>query len=309
MAKVIITGGSGFLGYHTVAALQRHSSVADIIILDQKRPDWPFDGECITQDVAEMAGLQDKIRQIRPDAIIHLAAILGTGVQVHNVMPSLRVNTVAAVEMLEFLKNEHPEVRVSLTVNGNGAWKDTYAITKETSGRFALMFNQEFGTKFAVIRPFNAFGEWQKAHPIRKIGPHVITRALQNAPIEIFGKGDQRFDMIYAGDVGEGLARSVLLPLADYSNVFELGSGSTVTPVSFSKTVIEMIGGVSPDLKFLPMRVGEPESSLLVADVSTMVPLGLAPKEAGCYEADLRRTIDWFREAIAGEREIYVDRP
>ena len=308
MFKVIVTGGSGFLGYHTVTALLRKSPDAEIFIFDEKEPDWPFQGEVVAQDVADPAGMQRKIRQLRPNAIVHLAGILGTGEQVYDVLPSLRVNTVATVELLEFLKNEFPGVRVALTVNGNGEWNNTYAITKEAAGRFALMFNKEFDTEFAVIRPFNAFGEWQKAHPIRKIGPHVITRALENAPIEIFGTGEQQFDLIYAGDVGEVLAQAVLHPVSDFSQIFECGRGSTVTPVSFSKMVIDMIDGSHSDLHFLPMRSGEPETSVLVADVSTMKPLGLPPKGEDCFESALRRTIDWYRTAVDGAREIYIDR-
>jgi nucleoside-diphosphate-sugar epimerase len=223
-------------------------------------------------------------------------------------MPSLRVNTVATVELLEFLKNDHPEIRVGLTVNGNGEWNNTYAITKETAGRFALMFNKEFGTKFAVVRPFNAFGEWQKSRPIRKIGPHVISRALQNAAIEIFGSGEQQFDLVYAGDVGEALARSILWPVDDYSRVFECGTGSTVTPISFSETVTKLIEGAKPEFRFLPMRSGEPPMSVLVADVSTMEPLGLSPKGTDRFESDLSRTIEWYRFALAESLDSYIDR-
>jgi len=308
MHKIIVTGGSGFLGYHTVIALLQRSPGAEILIFDQKEPDWPFEGEVVVQDIADSAGMQKMIRQLRPDAIVHLAGILGTGEQVHDVMPSLQVNTVATVELLEFLKNDFPDIRVGLTVNGNGEWNNTYAITKETAGRFALMFNKEFGTKFAVIRPFNAFGEWQKAHPIRKIGPHVITRALQNAPIDIYGNGEQQFDLVYAGVVGEALAQSVLHPVSDYSRIFECGSGSTVTPVGFSKAVIKMIDGAKSDLNFLPMRSGEPESSVLVANISTMEPLGLKSNGADSFESDLSRTIDWYRTAMDASRDIYVDR-
>jgi len=306
--RLLVTGGSGFLGYHAVAAIRRQTPNAEIIIFDEKKPDWPFQGEVIAQDVADTVGFHDKIRQLRPTAIIHLAGILGTGEQVHDVLPSLRVNTLATVELLEFLKNEFPDIRLCLTVNGNGDWNNTYAITKEAAGRFALMFNKEFGTKFAVIRPFNAFGEWQKAHPIRKIGPHVITRVLQDAPIDIYGTGEQQFDLVYAGDVGEALARSVAEPLSDFSQVFECGSGETMTPVSFSKSVMKAIEGANSDLRYLPMRAGEPAMSVLVADVSTMKPLGLSPKGTGCFESDLRRTIDWYRFALDESLEKYIDR-
>lgn len=315
MNRLLITGGSGFLGYHTTQAILREDSEAKIIIADLKAPTWLDSDDPDSQmsfSFCDMRALEDVmglVSSLGITHVIHLAGILGTAEQVKDPVPSFELNTLATIQFLDQMRKSYPDIPITLTVNGNGSWNNTYAISKEAAGRVALMFNNEFHTRYSVVRPFNAYGEYQKAHPIRKIGPHMITRALLNQDIEIFGNGEQEFDLVYAGDVGEALyLATVDVEGRDYSEILEAGSGEVITPVLFAEKVIAITGS-SSRLKHLPMRPGEPEDTYLVAEPESLRQIGMDYEEMRGFDSiKLEETIDWYAARIAEGIEIYIDR-
>jgi nucleoside-diphosphate-sugar epimerase len=178
---------------------------------------------------------------------------------------------------------------------GNHFMNNTYSITKTTAERFALMFNKEHKTKIAVVRALNAYGEYQKHKPIRKITPNFVVRALRGEPIEIFGDGEQIMDMIYVKDVAEILIRSLLLDHNCYNKVFEAGTGRRTTVNEIAHMVNDLTGNKA-GVKHLPMRAGEPDRSVVLGDPSTLKPLGMSADDLTPLEKGLERTVKWYRD-------------
>jgi len=290
LASFLVTGGSGFLGAHFARfALQQGHAVT---VFDMEPPKYAREGDRIRfaqGDICDTESLRPWVE--RADFVIHLAGILGTAETVVNPHPSIDVNLAAAVRLFDLLRvSNKPAVA---TVNGNYQWYNTYAITKEAAGRFAIMYNKEFHTKIAVLRAFNAYGEWQKDRPVRKVVPEFVRRALHNEPVEVFGSGQQQFDLVYAGDVAQALYYSVAKDHTAYDHVLEVGSGRPTTPLRLAHQIIDLTESKSK-IVHLPMRPGEPEHSDLCANLDTLEPLGYRPATP---EADgLPVTIEWYRQ-------------
>lgn len=303
MARVLITGGSGFLGAHVTAkAIAAGDSVTvfDLTPPPYVEPGW--DVEFIQGDVRDVDRLAALVSN--SDRIVHLAGILGTAETVADPLPSLDVNTKASLHLYGLLRrNDRPAV---VTVNGNHQWFNTYAITKEAAGRFAIMYNREFGTRIAVCRVYNAYGEWQKDRPVRKVVPEFARRAIHGEPIEIFGTGHQEFDLVYAGDVADALYRAVTVDHRVYDHIMEIGSGETITPLGLASEIIDILGSKSP-IVHLHMRSGEPEVSFLRAELESSKPLGYQPSVP--IEDGLRRTVYWYQGYFqrAAAREPFSD--
>lgn len=287
MKKILVCGGAGFVGHHVVNNLLDKGY--EVTVMDRfAKPMWDSRVKFFLGDITNAEALMDVVG--KHDGAINLAGILGTAENVGTPREGIKANIDGAINFFEAIRR-HKIPAVQITV-GNHTWNNTYAITKSTAERFALMYNKEFGTKIAVVRGLNVFGEYQLHYPIEKITPNFIIKAMANEPIKVYGNGEQLLDVIYAGDTAEILVRALTMDHGCYDKVMEAGLGKPVTANYFAEKVIEFVGSTST-LNHVPMRAGEPMNSITVGDPATMAPLGelnMTPFEEG-----LKKTVDWYK--------------
>lgn len=288
--KILVTGGNGFIGSHVVDNLRLKKHEVTIFDRFYKKPLNPA-VNIFTGDIKDPEAVDQAVSL--HDGIIHLAGILGTAETVTTPKESIDVNIQAAINVYEAVKR-HQKTASAMTV-GNYTWNNSYAITKYTAERFALMYNQEFKTKIAIVRGLNVYGERQKHAPVRKVVPNFIIRALNNDPIEIFGDGEQLLDLIYVKDTAEIIIRSLLLDHGVYDTVFEAGSGSLVTARELAELIIKLSKSKSR-VVFLPMRSGEPQRSITQGDPSSLAPLGFRVQDFTPLKTGLHKTIAWYKK-------------
>lgn len=259
MNKLLITGSNGFLaghlaneakkrGYYT-QGLTRHiannGNLLDNVYLGDMR-----DKELVEKAVNTA------------DAVINIAGILGTQETVNNPYPSVEVNILGALNVFEACRIwKIPCIQIAV---GNWWENNSYSITKTTAERFAVMYAKEHGVKINVVRALNAFGEKQKAKPVRKIIPSFITKALSNEKIQIYGDGQQSMDMVYVKDVANILL-NVLENETTYGNTFEAGTGIGLSVTDIAKSVLKACHKPENMIEYLPMRPGESNHAVVVA--------------------------------------------
>ena len=166
------------------------------------------------------------------------------------------------------------------------------------------MTNKYRGKAMGSVRALNAYGPRQvPVHPygpsrVRKIMPSFICRALTDEPIEIYGDGLQVMDMIYVSDVA-----SILVSALEYLDergsirTIEAGTGRETTVAMIADEVVKNV----PDamVKHLPMRKGEDERSVVLADTDAMVEeLHIFPDDLVTLEDGVKRTVEYFREYL-----------
>lgn len=302
MSRFLVTGGAGFLGYHTIKSILSDPDNV-VVVFDLIQPsywdewdEWEASGQIAMQYGSVSLVQEINKALIDVDFIVHLAGILGTAEQVQSPLASIVVNTAgtASVMQANLEKNNVPMV---ITVNGNHEWLNTYAITKEAAGRIALMFNKELNADIRVVRAFNAYGEWQKSKPIRKIGPEFILAAIRGNPIEIFGTGEQLFDAIYAGEVGEILHKMSCTPNVRNDIIYQAGSETAVNVNDFALAVRKTCLSGS-EIVHVDMRQGEDEYSKAVARQGSRKQLeeviGIFPFQN--LDMRLPQVIRWYKE-------------
>lgn len=281
MKTICVTGSGGFIASHTIEALQKRGygtigiqrhigaeQFADIIYLGDLK-----DKEVVEKAIRSATG------------VIHLASILGTQETVKNPYPSVEVNILGTLNVLEACRiGNVPMVYIAV---GNHWMNNSYSITKTCGERFCLMYANEHGVKVNVVRGLNAFGERQKAYPIRKMLPSFITRAIKNETIQIYGDGEQEMDFVYVKDVA-GVLIKVLRTELTYGNIFEAGLGFGHTVNVLAEKIIQYAGS-SSDIEHLPMRPGEEAHSIVIAE-------NPYPYDYTDLDGALRKTVEWYQK-------------
>jgi nucleoside-diphosphate-sugar epimerase len=171
-------------------------------------------------------------------------------------------------------------------------WHNAYSITKEAAERFALTFARDHeDVRFRCLRYYNAYGPHQALGPVRKMIPTFAACALRGMPIPVFGDGEQTVDLILADDLARITIDYLRDPDGD-ATALDCGSGHAAS-VSEIAHLINELAGNDAGVRYHPMRVGEPDSTTLVADIGPLE-RQLGPQEQLDLEQGLARTLDWY---------------
>lgn len=299
--KVLVFGGSGFIGSHVVGRLLEIGYTPVIFDRHIRKP--PPGCELILGDVRDPVAVTEAVAHA--DGVVHLAAVLGTQETIFNPRPAAETNILGSLNVFEAVAQyELPAVYAAV---GNHWMDNGYSITKTTAERFAKMYNAERGTRIAIVRALNAYGPGQSvAAPyghskVRKMMPSFICRALANDPIEVYGDGSQIMDMIHVRDVAKIFVWAMLH--GPNNDVFQAGTGRETTVREIAETVLKYAKSTSP-LVHLPMRPGEPEHSVVLGDPHTLVPLYGDRPDFIPLDEGVAQTVAWYREreGVAWER-------
>jgi len=287
--KAIVIGGSGFIGGHLAELLLAKGY--ETTIADVKQPEgFEWKGNFIKTDVGKIEDIDLVVNEFKPDVIFDCSGVLGTAETFGRIHDAIDVNIKGVINALDVAKKYNvPFIYCSLT----NKWLNPYTITKRAATKFCLMYAKEYGMKVAVVRGLNAYGARQHWKKIRKIAPTFITRALDNVDIVLNGTGNQVVDMVHAKDLSEIMIRAFEKDNC-WGKAIDGGTGIPVTVKEVAELVIKLTGSQSK-LVNQPMRMGEPENSVTLADPAPVCQLlGFRPQIG--LEEGMKEAIEWYRE-------------
>lgn len=291
--KVLVTGGSGFIGTHVCHELEQRGHQP--VVFDRAARPQSFH-ESYFGDIRDATHVTEAIAHT--DAVIHLAGVLGTQETIANPYPATETNVLGGLNVFQAVAQyKLPCVYIAV---GNHWMQNTYSISKTTVERFAAMYNTERGTQIRVVRALNAYGPGQSLpkpygySKVRKIIPTFVATALHDLPIEVYGTGDQIMDMIYVEDVAKILCDALESPVSE--KPYEAGTGRATTVNEIAQTVIDAVG--SGTINHVPMRPGEPEHSVVIGDPATLLPIGWTADRMVPLEEGIVRAVEYFKTVL-----------
>lgn len=300
--KVLVTGGSGFIGTYVVEKLIEYG-ITPVIFDHAKHININPKAEIFIGDIKNATDVSEAVAIT--DGVIHLAGVLGTSETIENPTPSAETNIFGGLNVFKACR--FYDKRCTYISVGNYWMNNSYSITKDSVERFAWMFNRELGTKIAVVRALNAYGPRQKSEPVRKIMPNLVIPAIKGDDIIIYGDGSQIMDMIFVDDVADVLVRALITDHNQYiynplegenkAPKFDIGTGRKTTVQEIAEMVVSKVG--SGKIVNVPMRKGEPEGSIVLGDPETLRPLydGKLPKLMD-LETGIDITIEWYKAKL-----------
>jgi len=282
MAKVLVTGGAGFIGSHLVEALVRAKH--DVIVFDNlssgKQSNLSAVKDKITfvkGDITDTAALK-KVMNGR-EYVFHLAAIASVPYSVQHPLETHEVNATGTLKVLLAARDAKvkrviysssaavygDEPTLPKTENSPLKPQTPYALTKLTGEQYAIIFNKIYGMETVALRYFNVYGPRQD--PTSQYSG-VITKfvtALKNKQEPtIFGDGMQTRDFVFVTDVVQANLKAMTAAHA-VGRVFNIATGVQVSIKEMLAHLNEVLNTkIAP--KFAPKQPGDIIHS--VADIS-----------------------------------------
>ncbi len=308
--RVVVTGGSGFIGSHLVKRLlEQGAKVAvttrygNVMKNERLRDEWTRI-KVIEADLRNRGAL-DEVAKFDPHVVFHLAAYNHVGESFRQVEECFDVNAKGTANLLDVVPGTEAFVYMSTSeVYGHQSgvpFVETmnpepispYAITKYSGELYCRMKQRMKGSgRIVVLRPFNAYGPYQSS---KAIIPELIINCLKGKPIRTT-KGEQTREFNYVGNLVDGL-----LAAADHTGTIEgpvnLASGEEVAIRDLVKKIAALTDTKS-SIEIGALEYRPTEIWRMFADSSRARTLfGWTPRVS--LDEGLKRTVEWYRQYLA----------
>ena len=265
---MLVTGGAGFIGSHLVDLLvgRGHQAVVlddlstgrhDNLREHHGSPDVEFVMGSILND-----GLVDDVVR-RCDGVFHLAAAVGVNLIVQRPLESLATNIRGSEIVLDKCHKYGRKVLVASTSeiygkNTSDALSEeddrilgsplktrwSYSEAKAIEEVLAHAYWKDKGLPAVIVRLFNTVGPRQVGH-YGMVVPRLVSQALRNEPITVYGDGNQTRCFCHVLDVVQGIY-GLFEESAAEGRVFNVGSPDEISIMDLAERVKELTGSSSP---------------------------------------------------------------
>ena len=331
MAKILVTGAAGFIGFHTserllargdtVVGLDNVNDYYDPTLKEARlarlrgQPGFTF----VKMDLGDRAGIERLFATERFDKVINLAAQAGVRYSLTNPHTYIDSNLVGFLHILEGCRQHgvrHLTYASSSSVYGaNTAMPfsvhqnvdhpvSLYAATKKANELMAHTYSHLYGLPTTGLRFFTVYGPWGRPD----MALFLFTKAiLEGRPIDVFNRGRMRRDFTYIDDIVEGVIRTsdhVAASNPDWDSdcpdpatsrapyrIYNIGNNNPVALMHLIGTLEQALGRTAVK-NMLPMQLGDVPATY--ADVQALEQdVGFAPKTS--IETGVARFVEWYR--------------
>jgi len=307
MARVLVTGGAGFIGSNLVRALLERGD--DVRVLDNfstgNRVNLDgLDVEIVEGELRSYERVHNSIRKM--EIVYHLGALGSVPRSVQDPLTSNAVNVEGTLNVLLAARDEGVRRVVfssSTSVYGSSRQMPTseesppdpispYGVAKLAAERYCVSFARVYESfESVVLRYFNVFGERQSPFSqYAGVVPRFAVAIAAGSPIDVYGDGEQSRDFTYVGNVVDATIRGGETPGAS-GEIFNIAAGSSAS-VNTLADLIGTILGRHVEKRHLPSRAGDIRNSWADLSKAERV-LGYRPQIG--LEEGLRRTLEFLR--------------
>jgi UDP-glucose 4-epimerase len=281
MRRVLVTGGAGFIGSALIGHLKDPGAevfVIDDLSFGRRELAAVADDHFFKMDIRDRSRMQDVVKDVRPDRVLHLAAIHfipycnahpveAADININGTVSVLDACEVAGVEQVFVASTAavYPVTDGPVNESVQPGPMDIYGITKLAAEKIAMEFHLRTGVPVIIGRFFNAFGPNEtNAHLI----PEIQRQLLSGARRIKLGNLDPKRDFIHTDDMGVAITR-LLDVVRKGCEVVNIGRGIEYS-VRDVVAAFERQLGEKVEIEVDPSRVRKVERMHLLADISRL---------------------------------------
>jgi dTDP-glucose 4,6-dehydratase len=325
--RVIVTGGAGFIGSAVCRRLVRDAGwrvlnldaltyAANLASLEEiaSDPNYTF----VRGDICDRGLLDKTFAEFEPDAVMHLAAESHVDRSITGSADFIRTNIVGTHTLLEatltyweglkdpakkerfrFLHVSTDEVFGSLGETDLFR-EDTpydprspYSASKAASDHLASAWRHTYGLPVLISNCSNNYGPYQFPE---KLIPVMILKALEGAPLPVYGDGGNVRDWLYVDD--HAAALECILTKGRVGETYNVGGRSERRNIDVVNTILDLVDELAPgrttprsEIAFVEDRPGHDRRYAIdCAKLETE----LGWRSAETFESGMRRTVQWY---------------
>jgi dTDP-glucose 4,6-dehydratase len=330
--NIVVTGGAGFIGSNFVYYQLQNHPEDRIICYDaltyagnmetleaaMKNPNFEF----VRGDIADRAQVDALFQNRHPDVVVNFAAeshvdrsildpglflrtnILGTGVMMDACRRYgiRRYHQVSTDEVYGDLPLDRPDLFFTETTPLHTS--SPYSASKASADLLVLAYHRTYDLPVSISRCSNNYGPY---HFPEKLIPLIITRALDNKPVPVYGKGQNVRDWLYVEDHCRAI--DLIIRRGREGEIYNIGGHNERTNLQVVKTVLKELNRPESLIQFVTDRPGH-DRRYAIDPSKIHSELGWLPETP--FDEGIRRTVRWYldnkpwwQHIISGDYQNY----
>lgn len=308
--KILITGGTGFIGSHLSEMLVRQGNSVTCFDRYNINNNWGWledselskDINIILGDIRDFDSVHDATAG--QDIIFHLAALIGIPYSYKSPLAYIRTNIEGTYNVLESAKLRQTEKIIITSTSETYGTAQTipideshplvgqspYSASKISADQLALSYHLSFDSPITIARPFNTYGPRQSS---RAIIPTIFSQAILGDTLTLGNLSPTR-DLTYVEDTCKGFLEIANHPDLN-GEVINIGSNQEISIGALAELIKEIVG---KDLNITEsqdrLRPEKSEVDRLLCDNSKICKLTDWKPEIGLKDG-LRNVYNWMQ--------------
>lgn len=292
--KLLITGASGFTGYH--ACKHFSDSGFDVIAISNKNS-YPYKGvKWISCDLSDKKSVETLVKKTRPQYVLHLAGQNHVGQSWIDPVHSLEVNSFSTAYLIDALRQETPSCKIVVTSSALefdptsiSTFNHPYGLSKTIQSLIAQSFAVLYNMNIVIAKPSNLIGPGFSRGVCAVFAQKIVSMEKNKTDniLKVNNLNDQR-DFLDVRDAVS--AYDVLLMKGKPGEIYDVNSGKSRS----LKEVVKALKDIaSIEFKVHSLLNDELETSIEI-EPSKLINLGWKP--AISFESSLKDVLNFYRK-------------
>jgi len=307
MAKILVTGGAGFIGSHVVDLFVAQGY--EVVIVDDlstgRASNLNPSAKFYKMDIRD-----PKVREVfeaeKPDYVSHHAAQMDVRRSVVQPLFDADVNILGSINLIESARAVNVKRFIYISTGGavygepgRVPVEETdpinpicqYGASKHTVEHYLFMYHYNYGMKYTVLRYPNVFGPRQDPHGEAGVVAIFTGKMMAGELVVVNGDGEQTRDFVYVGDCAR--ANLLAATVEHQPGIYNIGWGLPTSVNDIFSTLAKVTSYAHP-VQYGPAKVGETRHIYLNA-AKAKKDLGWTPTVS--LEDGLTKTVEYFKVA------------